>query len=133
MSNPNQFFPQQAQGFPPQPQGGFYPQPPEPSRGPSCLLIALLIFGGGALILGLVCCGGVMVLSKPPQASAAARQPLKLDDVPMPVFPERGEMTEVAPRVLKDEVSLGESGGYYDVAGIGGKLLVYLPAGQHKP
>jgi dienelactone hydrolase len=133
MSSSNQFFPPLQPGFGPQHPGGFYPHPPEPRRGPSCLLIALFLLGGSAILLGLVCCGGVMVLSKPPQASAAAKEPLKLDDIPLPVFPDRGDPTEVAPRVLKYQVSLGESGGYYDVAGIGGKLLVYLPAGDHKP
>jgi dienelactone hydrolase len=130
MSNPNQFLPQQ-QGFAQQPQGGAFPHPPEPSRGPSCLLIALFILGGGALTCGLVCCGGVMILSQPPQASAAAKEPFELDDVPMPAFPERGQATEVVPRVLKHDVALGDSG--QSVPGHGGKLYVYLPAGPHKP
>ena len=132
MSSSSPFNPQPP-GFGPQQPGTFYPEPPPPRRGSSCLLIALLIFGGGALLLGLVCCGGVMVLSKPPQASAAAHEPLKFNDIPPPAFPERKDPIEVAPQVLKYEVPLGESGGFYSVAGQGGKLLVYLPAGKHKP
>jgi dipeptidyl aminopeptidase/acylaminoacyl peptidase len=125
MSNPNDFTPQHP--------GGFYPQPPQAKRGPSCLMIALLILGGGGALLCLICCGGITVLSRTPQASAKASQPFSLDEVPMPAFPERGEASPVAPRVIRYEVSLGESGGYYTVPGVGGKLLIYLPEGRHKP
>src|SRR4029079_9549190 len=132
MSSPNQ-FPPPPPGFPPRPAGVFGPQVPEPKRGPACLLIGLLIVGGGVTLLALVCCGGVAMLAKSPQASAAAKQPFKLDDVPAPDFPDRGKATQVEPGVLKYEVSLGKRGGFYDVPGQGGKLIVYLPAGEHKP
>jgi dipeptidyl aminopeptidase/acylaminoacyl peptidase len=97
------------------------------------LLIALFILGGGAILLGLVCCGGVMFLAQPPKATAAAQKPFELDDVPMPVFPDRGKPEEPEPRVLKFIASLGATGGYYDVPGLGGKIVLYLPAGDHKP
>jgi dienelactone hydrolase len=130
MSDPNQFFPQQP-GFGPQSPGGGLPNPPTPSRGPSCLLIGLFILGGGALTCGLVCCGGVMFLSQPPRASAAARELFDLGDVPLPTLPDRGRMTEVVPRVLKEEASFSDTGDA--IPGHGSKLLIYLPAGQHKP
>jgi len=127
MSSPNPFGPEQPQ------QSPFHPRPPEVSRGPSCLLIVLCILGGGALLLGLACCGGVLFMAQPPQATAAAQEPFELDDVPMPVFPDRGKPQEPERRVLKYEASLGESDGYYDVPGLGGKIVLYLPAGEHKP
>src|SRR4051794_11866805 len=132
MSNPNQ-FPPPPPGFPPRQAGVFGPQFPEPKRGPSCLLIGLLIVGGGVTLLSLTCCGGVAMLAKSPQASAAAKEPFKLDDVPAPDFPDRGKATPVEPGALKYEVSLGKQGGFYGVPGQGGKLVVYLPAGEHKP
>src|SRR5262245_19219996 len=126
MSSP--FHPQQQP-----PQGNFYPRPPEVSRGPSCLLIVLMLMGGCALVLAVACCGSVMYFAKAPQASAAAKVPFKLDEVPVPAFPQRGEATEAAPRVLRYDLSLGESGGFYDTPGQGGKLQLYLPAGDHQP
>src|SRR5262245_14985053 len=127
MSSPNPFGPQQPQ------QSPFHPRPPEVSRGPSCLMIVLFILGGGGILLGLVCCGGVLFMAQPPQATAAAQKPFELDDVPMQVFPDRGAATENPPRVQKYTASLGEPGGYYDVPGLGGKMVLYLPAGERKP
>lgn len=131
MSNPNPFT-ERPQGYPQQP-GTFDPFAPPPRRGPSCLLMLLFLLLGGGLLLGLVCCGGIVLLSKPPQATAAAKEPFDFQDVPPPEFPSRGEATEAVPRVQRFEVSLGEEGGYYDVPGHGGKLVLYLPEGEHKP
>jgi len=126
MSNPNQFFPQQ-------PQGGFYPQQ-QPKRGCSCVAIGLVILMGGGALFAALCCGVGFYFGTPPEASANASQPFTFDDVPPPVFSERGEMQAVSPQVNSLEVSLGDdSNGYYDVPGVGGKLLLYLPPGNHRP
>jgi len=126
MSNPSQFFPQQ-------PQGNFYPQQ-QPKRGCSCVVIGLAILLGGGVLLAVLCCGIGAYFGTPPQASAAATEPFNLDEVPPPIFSERGEMQVVSPQVTLHEVSLGDDDdGYYDVPGVGGKLLLYLPPGKHRP
>src|SRR5947199_3471198 len=110
------------------PHSGYVQQGPR--RGLSCLTMALMFFGSSAFLLIVVCAGAAVILSRAPQASAAASQPFKLDDVPLPVFPERGAATDVAPGVLKREISLGNASGYYSTSGHGGKVFLYLPAGK---
>jgi dienelactone hydrolase len=95
--------------------------------------MALIFFGGSALVLVLVCAGSGVIFSSPPKASATASQPFKFDDVPLPVFPQRGAASEVAPGVLKREILLGEGDGYYSTPGHGGKLIVYVPLGKLRP
>jgi dienelactone hydrolase len=55
--------------------------------------------------------------------------------VPIPNFPERVTATEIAPGVLKREISLGDGDGdgYYSTPGHGGKLLLYVPLGRLRP
>src|SRR5262245_41130600 len=113
MSSPNPFAQQpqgfgQPQGYGQQPPGGFYPPPPQPRRGPSCLTVFLFLFGCAAGVAGLACCGGVAMLANPPEASAAASEPFTFDDVPVPKLPGPGQGKEVSPGVLQFEYSLGE-------------------------
>jgi dienelactone hydrolase len=125
MSNPSQFCPQQP--------GQFYPQQQQRS-GCSCLTMILVALLGGGAVLAALCCGVGVYFSQPPRASAAAAEPFSAGDVPLPVFPERGEMQAVSPQVMLHEVSLGDDDdGFYDMPGVGGKLLLYLPAGKIRP
>ena len=72
-----------------------------------------------------------MTSAQPPKASAAARQPFRYADVPLPVFPDGGELRGArAGASLAARLSLATRGGYYDAPGHGGKLLLYLPAGE---
>jgi dipeptidyl aminopeptidase/acylaminoacyl peptidase len=115
-----------------------YPQPYQPyqqppRKGTSWGLISLAVVGGGVVLLAVVCCGSVAYLLQPPAASAAARQPFVISDVPIPAFPDRGELATIAPQVTATTISLGDSGGYYGAPGLGGKLILYLPPGNHEP
>jgi dienelactone hydrolase len=95
--------------------------------------MALVFFGGSVALLAIVCGVMVVTLSRAPQASAAASQPFKFANVSLPDFPDRGPPAEVTPGILKHEISLGDSDGYYKAPGHGGRLMLYLPAGDHSP
>lgn len=111
----------------------FYPPPPRPS-GPNWLLIILGVMGGGVLLVGLACCGGVAFLAQPPKASAQAKVPFSVAEIPPPFFPERGAAEEYQPEIIRHTVMLGgQTGGYYSAPGHGGYLYVYLPPGEHAP
>jgi dienelactone hydrolase len=112
------------------PHSGYVQQKP---RGVSCATIALVFYGGGALLIVVLCAGAAITLSNPPKASTEANQPFTIDEVPIPEFPERISATEIAPRVWKREISLGDTGGFYPAPGHGGKLVLYVPLGRLRP
>lgn len=119
----------------PDPFGGraAWQQPQQP-RKKSPLLLILGIIGAVAVLGVLACCGSVAMMFSPPGASAAALQPFNLSAVPVPPLPERGTPRPFDPQVVVSETAiLGQTGGYYSPPGHGGKLYVYLPAGEHAP
>jgi dienelactone hydrolase len=121
MSDPGQ-FPQQ---FPP------YHQPPKSGNSWAFLLA---VVGGSALLLAIVCCGGLAIVFRTPSASAAARQPFKIVDVPPPAFAQRAEAEqhELEPGVVQFVIDIGDTdGGFYDKPGHGGTMYLYLPPGEH--
>jgi dienelactone hydrolase len=123
MSYPNQQFPSQ-----------YYPPPPQQrSGGSKTVWIVLAVLGGGALVLGLACCGGIMWIATPPTASAAAKVPFSVAEVPVPPFPERGPLEEFEPGVMWRTIALSDTDGYYDTPGHGGTMFLYLPPGEHAP
>ena len=119
MSYPNQWPPQQFKAF------------QQPQRRNSNWGMIAAVAGGGILLLVLLCCGGVAYIASPPAASAAAQQPFTFSDVAFPAFPERGELSVVAPQVQAVSISLGSEGGFYSAPGMGGKMILYLPPGDH--
>jgi len=125
VSNPNQWQPQQYQAFQQQQQ---YYQPRRTNWG-----LTAAILGGGALLLVLVCCGGIAYIAQPPAASAAAKEPFTFSEVAVPSFPDRGPLAPIDPQVHSTTISLGAQGGFYSSPGMGGKLILYLPPGQHQP
>ena len=65
--------------------------------------------------------------------SAQESQLFSYSDIPVPKFADRGESQPVgsALTVRRYDVSLGMQGGYYDAPGMGGKLILLLPPGEH--
>lgn len=117
---------------------GYTPPPQQPPRrsGPSKLWIILAAIGGGGLLLALVCCGLIASFFSTPTASAAARQPFSVAEVPVQIDEAKVETDpDYEPGVTQKIVSLaaGQEGGYYDTPGKGGLLYVWLPTGQHPP
>jgi dienelactone hydrolase len=109
-------------------------QPTPKKKQPNLLLWVLAILGGGTLLFVLVCCGLVAVMFSSPGASAAAQQPFDLAQIAMPPLPEPGPRRMFDPQVVVSETTiLNQTGGIYTPAGHGGKLYVYLPAGEHPP
>jgi dienelactone hydrolase len=87
-------------------------------------------------VLVLVCCGGLAMVFRTPAASAAAKEPFQIKEVPAPAFPERADAdrNELEPGVLQYVIGIGEDeGGFYDKPGHGGYMYLYLPPGEHAP
>src|SRR5262245_61498919 len=102
----------------------FYPPPPQKQSGSAGLWIVLAIVGGGLVVVVLACCGFVGYLAQPPTASAAAKEPFSLADVPLPAFPDRSQPDSSEPGVVWHEIKLGEEGGFYDTPGHGGYMYL---------
>jgi len=122
MSYPGQ-FPQQYQPY------------QQPRQSGSSWPMILGVLGGGGLLLALVCCGGLAMVFRTPSASAAAKEPFTIADVPSPAFEERAdaERQELEPGVLQYEIKIGDrDGGIYETPGHGGYMILNLPQGEHR-
>jgi dienelactone hydrolase len=114
---------------------GYPPPPPQQNAGggSKMLWIILGLLGGGALLTCMCCGGGIFWAVQAPAVSAKAKEPFPVASVPPPAFPERGAATPSEPGIQRFQISLGPGGGYPTTPGHGGKLLLYLPAGNHAP
>ena len=125
--------------FPNQPP--LYPQhgatPPKPSSNLTWLWILLGVIGFGALLMVLVCGGIIYSFSqalKPLPEGPTAREPFQVASIPAPAMPELGdgEPLEDLPGAKVYEVLWGpEQYAIPSKPGIGGKMYVLLPPGDH--
>jgi dienelactone hydrolase len=132
MSQP---YPGQFPNQPPQ----YGVRPPKPSSNLTWLWILLGVFGSGALLMVLVCGGIIYNFSqalKPLPEGPTAREPFQVTSIPAPPMPELGdgEPLEELPGVKVYEVLWGpEQDCIPSKPGVGGKMYVLLPPGNHAP
>ena len=132
MSQP---YPGQFPNQPPQ----YEVRPPKPSSNLTWLWILLGVFGSGALLMVLVCGGIIYSFSqalKPLPEGPTAREPFQVTSIPAPPMPELGDGEPLAdlPGAKVYEVLWGpEQFSIPSKPGIGGKMYVLLPPGNHAP
>ncbi len=113
--------------------------PPKASSNLTWLWILLGVFGSGALIMVLVCGGIIYNFSlalKPLPEGPTAREPFQVASIPAPPMPELGdgEPLEDLPGAKVYEVLWGpEQYSIPSKPGVGGKMYVLLPPGNHAP
>lgn len=110
------------------PAGGWSSPPPRKSKLP----FILGILGGSFVLAVFMCVGFVTFLFSKPTATASAKQPYNVASIAVPPLPERGEPVPSEPQVVVyTPTILNRTGGFYSPPGHGGRLHVYLPAGEH--
>ncbi|MDX1929942.1 MAG: prolyl oligopeptidase family serine peptidase [Pirellulaceae bacterium] len=126
---PNQPPPYRHYGAPPQ----------RPSSNLTWLWVLLGVFGSGALLI-LLACGGIIYsffqALKPLPEGPTAREPFQVASIPAAPMPELGdgEPLEELPGAKVYEVLWGpEQDSVPSKPGIGGKMYVLLPPGDHAP
>jgi dipeptidyl aminopeptidase/acylaminoacyl peptidase len=113
--------------------------PPKPSSNLTWLWILLGVLGSGAVLMVLICGGIIFSFSralKPLPEGPTAREPFQVASIPVPPMPElgNGEPLEDLAGAKVYEVLWGPE--QYTIPskpGIGGKMYVLLPPGDHAP
>ncbi|MEZ6134762.1 MAG: hypothetical protein R3C53_07625 [Pirellulaceae bacterium] len=133
---------QHSDHFPKQPPP-YSPYEPPRSSGPTWLWVTLGVLGVGGLAL-LLLCGGVIfsfsrnisIAMKPLPEGPTAKVPFPVDSIPAPPMPELGNwepLTDLAGAQVCEVLWGPEQDTIPSQPGIGGRMYVLLPPGNHAP